>query len=85
MQEMGTVSQAPLIVGRDGVGSGLLWGLSVWLFGDTASSVPDASGQTWHNNSFASTSNLSARGGITFTERTDDAGASAYFLLFCPD
>jgi Domain of unknown function (DUF4185) len=80
VQEVGTVSQSPLIVGRDGGESGLLWGLSVWLFGDTVSSVPDANGQTWHNNSFASSSHLNAEGGIALTERTDGAGAPVYFL-----
>jgi hypothetical protein len=80
VREMGTVLQPPLIVGRDGGGSALLWGLSIWLFGDTVSSIPDADGQTWHNNSFSSSSELTASGGIALTERTDAAGAPAYFL-----
>ena len=80
VREMGTVLQPPLIVGRDGGGSALLWGLSIWLFGDTVSSIPDADGQTWHNNSFSSSSDVAAGGGITLTERTDAAGAPVYFL-----
>jgi Domain of unknown function (DUF4185) len=79
-QGVGIVSQSQLIVGRDGGGSALLWGLSVWLFGDTVSSVPDAQGETWHNNSFAFTTGLSAADGVTLSERTDSAGAPAYFL-----
>jgi hypothetical protein len=83
-QPLGTVAQSPLIIGRDGGGSALLWGLSVWLFGDTFSSVADAEGQTLHANSVASTSNLFAADGIALNERTnertDDAGAPAYFL-----
>ena len=77
---MGPVTQSTLIVGRDGGGSGLLWGLSVWLFGDTVSTVPDAEGQTWHNNSFSFTSSLSATDGFALTEPTDSSGAPAYFL-----
>jgi Domain of unknown function (DUF4185) len=77
---MGTVSQSALIVGRDGGGSGLLWGLSVWLFGDTASSVSDAEGQTFHSNSFSFTTSLSAASGIALSDRTDASGAPAYFL-----
>jgi len=78
--EAGTVAQSTLIIGRDGGRSGLLWGLSVWLFGDTFSSVPDAEGQTLHGNSFAFTSVLSADGGIALTERTDASGAPSYLL-----
>ena len=36
-KEIGIVAQSNLIVGRDGGGSGLLWGRSVWTFGDTVS------------------------------------------------
>ncbi|MGO8969027.1 MAG: DUF4185 domain-containing protein [Myxococcaceae bacterium] len=79
-QELGIVSQSSLIVGRDGAGSALLWGRSVWVFGDTVSSVPDEAGETWHNNSFALTSNLSAGGGVTLTTPADSAGAPVYFL-----
>jgi hypothetical protein len=78
--ELGTVSQTALIVGRDGGRSGLLWGLSVWLFGDTFSSVADADGQTLHGNSFAFTGSLSADGGIELTERPDASGAPTYLL-----
>jgi hypothetical protein len=78
--EQGIVSESALIIGRDGGGSGLLWGLSVWLFGDTFSSVADANAQTLHGNSFAFTSSLDASAGIALTERTDAVGAPAYFL-----
>ncbi len=78
--ELPIVSQSNVIVGRDGAGSALLWGRSVWVFGDTVSSVPDAEGQTWHNNSFAFTSDLSAAGGVTVTTPTDPSGAPVYFL-----
>lgn len=83
--ETGTVSQPPLIIGRDGGGSALLWGLSVWAFGDTVSTVADANGQTWHNNSFAFTSNLSAVQGVALADRTDAVGAPTYFLAPTPD
>ncbi|HXX31665.1 MAG TPA: hypothetical protein VEJ89_13265, partial [Myxococcaceae bacterium] len=80
-RELGTVRQSSLIVGRDGGGSALLFGVSVWVFGDTVTSVPDVDGQTWHNNSFSLTSDLVASDGIGgLTEPTDAAGAPAYLL-----
>ncbi len=79
-RETGTISQPTLIIGRDGAGSGLLWGRSVWTFGDTVSGVPDATGATWHNNSFAYTANLSAAAGVTLTNPTDSVGAPLYLL-----
>ena len=79
-RETGTVSQPTFIIGRDGAGSALLWGRSVWTFGDTVSSVADAAGATWHNNSCAYTANLSAAGGVTLTSPTDSVGAPLYLL-----
>jgi len=80
-RELQTVPQSPRIVGRDGAQSALLWGRSVWTFGDTVSRVPDVDGLTWHNNSFSSTSDLVAADGIDgLTEPTDAAGAPAYLL-----
>jgi hypothetical protein len=78
--EQGVVIESTLIIGRDGGGSGLLWGLSVWLFGDTFSSVADANAQTLHGNSFAFSNSFDASSGIALTERTDVAGAPAYLL-----
>jgi hypothetical protein len=79
-REVGTVAQSQLIVGRDGGGSALLWGRSVWVFGDTVSAVPDVDGQTWHNNSSAFTPDLAAGSGVALADSTDTAGAPKYFL-----
>lgn len=79
-RETGTVSQSAVIVGRDGGGSALLWGRSVWVFGDTVSAIPDVNGQTWHDNSSAVTATLSALTGVALTQSTDAAGAPTYFL-----
>jgi hypothetical protein len=79
-KEVGIVSQSRLIAGRDGGGSALLWGRSVWAFGDTVSSVPDTEGQTWHNNSFSFSPDLSASHGVVLTERTESSGAPAYLI-----
>jgi hypothetical protein len=80
-KEIGTISQSKLIIGRDGGGSGLVWGLSLWAFGDTVISVPDAEGQTWHHNSFSFTKNLNATNGIaSLSERIDASGAPEYLV-----
>ena len=85
-QEMGVMEQSELIQGRDGGQSAVLWGRSVWLFGDTVVNVPDVEGETWHHNSFSFTQDLDASDGITgFVERLDAAGAPAYILAPTPE
>lgn len=80
-KELGVLEKTPGVQGRDGAVSALLWGRSVWDFGDTVLDVPDEHGENWHHNSFAYTSDLDARDGLTgFEQRTDDAGAPAYFI-----
>jgi hypothetical protein len=74
--EVGSVAQSDLVVGHDGGHSGLLFGHSVWLYGDTALSLSDATGSNFHSNSFAWTDNLNASSGVTgFHERLDSSGA----------
>lgn len=79
-REIGVVTQSKLFVGRDGGGSAVVWGKSVWSFGDSVTSVKDVEGETWHHNSFSFTDDLAGADGITLAERTDAAGAPAYFL-----
>lgn len=80
-KEIGVVAQSSLIVGRDGGGSALVWGRSVWSFGDTVTSVADADGETWHHNSFSFTDDLTGADNVSaLAERTDATGAPAYFL-----
>jgi hypothetical protein len=84
--ELGIVPQASTIQGRDGGQSGLVWGRSVWTFGDTVLNQNDAAGSNWHHNSFSITDDLVGRDGLSgFTERTDAAGAPDYLLAPSPD
>lgn len=79
--ELEVMEQAAEIEGRDGGYSALLWGRSVWVYGDTVLTVPDVDGETWHHNSFSVTSDLDASDGLTgFEEPLDAAGAPAYFI-----
>lgn len=79
--ELGVLENLPGVRGRDGAVSALLWGRSVWSYGDTVLDVPDFEGENWHHSSFAFTSDLDARDGLTgFEQRVDDAGAPAYFV-----
>jgi hypothetical protein len=74
--EVGLVPQSSLIDGHDGGASALLFGHSVWIYGDTVLTVPDVRGLNWHANSFAFTDALDASSGISgFAERVDAAGA----------
>src|SRR5438105_3352277 len=74
--EVGVVPQSGLIQGHDGASSAMLFGHSVWLYGDTPLTVADAAGETWHTNSFAVTDDLDASDGLSgFRERLDAAGA----------
>ena len=80
-EEIGVVEQSPAIVGRDGGGSGLAWGRSVWTYGDTVLGVPDERGATWHHNSYGVTSDFDASDGIGgFGSALDAEGAPAYFI-----
>ena len=79
--EVGVLPQSPTIQGRDGGPSGVVWGHSVWTFGDTVLDLSDAEGTNWHHNSFSITDDRQAADGLTgFTERLDGAGAPRYLL-----
>ncbi len=79
--ELGVMPQSSKIQGRDGGSSGLVWGHSVWSFGDTVLNLDDDEGSNWHHNSFSITDDVTASDGIDgFSERLDSAGAPAYFL-----
>jgi hypothetical protein len=86
VEPLGTIAQSPTIQGRDGGSSGLVFGRSVWSFGDTVLDAPDAAGVNWHQNSWSFTDDLVATDGIRgLTERTDAAGAPTYFIAPTPD
>ena len=79
--EIGTLEQSEAIDGRDGGGSALAWGRSVWVYGDTVLTVPDEQGRNWHHNSYSITDDLDASDGITgFVEPLDSAGAPQHFI-----
>lgn len=80
-EEVGLLEQSTLIIGRDGGYSAVVWGRSVWVYGDTVLTVEDASGTNWHHNSYSITEDLDPTDGITgFEEPLDPAGAPAYFI-----
>jgi hypothetical protein len=82
--ELGVLPQSAKIQGRDGGPSGVVWGRSVWSFGDTVLDVADAEGSNWHHNSYSITSTLTVAGAAPwidgFSEPSDGAGAPRYFL-----
>lgn len=62
--EVGTIEQSPAIVGRDGGGSEVVFGQSVWSYGDTVLAELDAEGRNWHHNSYSMTTDFDASDGI---------------------
>ena len=78
-KEVGTVTQSPLITGRDGAESGVIFGQDIWAFGDTFLSVPNAQGMGLVSNTFATCPGLTD-GGLVLTDWLDDAGSPAQLL-----
>jgi hypothetical protein len=79
--EIGVVDKSTWIEGRDGGQSGLVGGKSVWTYGDTVLTAPDASGSNWHHNSFGVTDDLEASDGITaLSSPADSIGAPRYLI-----
>lgn len=80
-EEIGVTEQSALIQGRDGGGSALAFGRSVWTFGDTVLNVDDEDGQNWHHNSVSWTDDFLASDGIGgFEEPLDAAGAPRHLI-----
>ncbi len=80
-QDLGAIPTNPDILGRDGGYSALFQGQSVWLYGDTFLAKPNAQNFTLISDSWSSTSDLIAQGGITgFKEPFDSAGAPEMLL-----
>lgn len=83
--QLGTVTQNPVIYGRDGTFSALVNGKSVWTFGDTPMSVSGVLGNFWDDNSLSWTTNLDASQGINLNhDLLDNTGAPAEFLPYLP-
>ncbi len=81
VEHLGPLPQSADIQGRDGGTSSLLWGHSVWTFGDTVLDVADEDGQNWHHNSVGWTRDTEGRDGVDLLEHpVDGAGAPRHLL-----
>jgi hypothetical protein len=81
--EVGTLTQSPRIVGRDGPASTVAWGHAVWTFGDTFLSVVDDEGTNFVSNTLATSQTelpTADAGSLALADRLDDAGAPDQFL-----
>ncbi len=79
--ETGVVPQSASIQGRDGGQSALLFGRSVWTFGDTVLNMADEDGRNWHHNSVSWSEDLTASDGLDgFVEPADSVGAPAHLI-----
>jgi hypothetical protein len=80
---LGTVTQNPVIYGRDGTFSAKVGPVSLWTFGDTPMSVPGKLGNYWDDNSMSWTTNFDASQGIDLShDLLDDTGAPAEYLPY---
>ena len=83
--DLGTIPTNPDILGRDGGYSALFQGVSVWIYGDTFLTKPNAENFTLISDSWSYTSDLDAKDGISgFTEPLDSAGAPTMLLPETP-
>ncbi len=79
--DLGPIITNQKIVGRDGGYSGVFAGNSIWVFGDTFLTNPNAEGQTLISDSWAYTTDFNAAAGISgFQEREDSVGAPTMLL-----
>jgi Domain of unknown function (DUF4185) len=84
-QDLGVIPTNADILGRDGGGSALFQGHSVWLYGDTFIAKPNAEDQTLLSDSWSFTTDLNAQSGITgFQEQLDSASAPTMILPLTP-
>ena len=82
---MGTVTQDPVVQGRDGTYSALMGNVSMWLFNDTALTVYNASHENFFSNSLSWATNLDATNGITLNGNyVDSSGYPTTFFPFLP-
>lgn len=80
---MGTVTQNPVIDGRDGTYSALIRGASYWAFNDTAMKQANASGKNFIDNTLSWATSLDATNGITLNrDLVDSTGVPTRFVPF---
>ena len=82
---MDTVTQDPVVQGRDGTYSAQMGANSVWLFNDTTLTVDNASGENFFSNSMAWSTSLDATNGINLSGNyVDSSGYPTTFFPFLP-
>ncbi|MFV8750722.1 DUF4185 domain-containing protein [Nannocystaceae bacterium ST9] len=85
-RDLGPSAETPQVKGRDGGYSGLAFGRSVWLFGDTVLHAADSRGSSWRHDSWSWTADLDAHDGLAdFVEPIDEWGGAAEFFPYTPD
>jgi hypothetical protein len=81
--DIGEVVQNAKILGRDGAISTRAFGVSLWTFGDTPLSVPNARGQNWSDNTISWSTDTDASDGITLNhDYLDAVGAPGEFIPY---
>lgn len=79
--DLGTIPHDPHILGRDGAYSALFQGNSVWIYGDTFLTHPNAQGFSLIGDSWSYTAKLNPAPGITgFQQPVDSSGSPAMIL-----
>lgn len=74
--DLGAIEQNPVIQGRDGGYSALVWDRSIWIYGDSILAQEGEDGSAWRHNTWSHTPDLDAADGLTgFAEATDALGA----------
>lgn len=80
-RDLGPLEQAPVIQARDGGYSALVFGESVWVYGDSIMARAGDDGSGWRNNTWSRTTDVAAADGVTgFREHTDGAGVPRELL-----
>lgn len=80
---MGTVTQNPLIYGRDGTFSAVIGGHSYWAFNDTSMRAYNVDGHNFISNTLAWTDSLNAANGINLNhDHLDSTGVPIEYMPF---
>lgn len=80
---MGTVTQNPLIYGRDGTFSAVIGGRSYWAFNDTSMRAYNVDGHNFISNTLAWTDSLDASKGIYLNhDHLDKTGVPIEYMPF---
>ncbi len=83
VRELGPLTFAPAIRGRDGGYSALMGDAVVFTFGDTALETPAADGERWRSSTWCYTLGSDASDGLSgLSDALDELGAPLEFLPF---